>query len=184
MHFLGIASGGCVSGHFNESEKFFPGNRSFFKDSYRTPTSHEMLELLGAQIKILLYRRTLCQRHFAMRKAARRADGHTMPASDAQFIRLGNRCWIPIFLEIDKTGRTNLCADSVLIARFLIDFKQIHFQPLLDSILSLDSENKNTQIDLVRFGQLLIIRSLFSVFKQVVLSHIAIGILKKLTCVM
>ena len=73
-----------------------------------------------------------------MREASGRADGYTMPASDAQFIRLGDRSRIPIFLEIDKPGRASLRADSVLIARFLIDFKQIHLQPLLDAILGLD----------------------------------------------
>ena len=50
-------------------------------------------------------------------------SGHTMPAADTQFFRLGGRFWEGAFFKIEDLSRADRSADTVMIARLLIDLE-------------------------------------------------------------
>jgi hypothetical protein len=61
-----------------------------------------------------------------MEQAAGRANRNTVPATDTQSFRLGNRGGIFARGEVDQFGRADSTAEAILAAGLLVHFDESH----------------------------------------------------------
>jgi hypothetical protein len=115
--------GWSIAGDFDEPGNISTGNRLLLVDPYGSTTAQEMLAMLRSQSKVLPYRRALLDGNVAMREAACRADGYTMPTPDARLPGFANERRIPTFLKSNKPQGTHSGTNTILTTRLLINFQ-------------------------------------------------------------
>ncbi|MDG5467294.1 hypothetical protein P9J64_03070 [Deltaproteobacteria bacterium IMCC39524] len=80
-----------------------------------------------------------------MKQAAGRANRNTVPATDAQFFRLGNRGGICARGEVDQFGRADSTAEAILAAGLLVRFDESH-SFLLEISIGIDNRQRGHRI--------------------------------------